>query len=146
MALQATTTRTWTEIKAHHLLAAGLAVLVLTAIAVAASSQMSGNNSGPASMALRPAAASPTPPEVGPVYYIVSSEAQARSVFMLEEETARMRAENFDFGTQYQFEVFIATDDASLNQAVQRVVHENGIRYTAGLPEIQLVDLRPRAR
>jgi hypothetical protein len=142
--IHTTTTRTWKEIKAHHGVAACVGALVLAAFAAVGGWQAVGSGGpGVASVTPRSVVAVPASPrEPNATYYLVASQTQAGFVIQGEEDAARMRAAEDDFGPRDDVEVFVANDGASLNLAMQDIRDLNAIRFQIGLPEIKLVDLR----
>ena len=144
--LATTRATTLRVVKAHYFLAAGLAVLALTAVAAAGTLRMSGDNAGSASMAPRQTAGATAEREPTYTLYLVASQAWATAVQMENDLAADIRAREGDFGPADVVYVEVITDGASLDRVVRTLMDLNNIRLTAGLPEARLVDLRGLGR
>jgi hypothetical protein len=144
LAIQSTTARTWKQVKAHYLLVGGAALAIAAATAWGGWQLSGGGGHGVASVTPRFVAAAPAATrEPNLIYYLVSSQAQADLVSRGEEEGAAIRSQyRIDDEPQDQVGIFIVTDDASLDGALQAVYDTNAIRFQTGLPETKLVDLR----
>ena len=148
--LATTRATTLRVVKAHYFLAAGLAALVLTAIAAAGSWQMSGDNGGAASMAPPTAVGATAEREPTHTFYLVTSQDRAatlQSALQMEVDmVADIRAGEGDFGPPDVFYVEVVNDAASLDRVMEAFLYLNKFRFDNGLPEVNLVDLRGLGR
>jgi hypothetical protein len=140
---RATTLRVF---KAHHFLAAGLAGLALTAAVAAGTWQMSGDSTGPASMAPRAAVAATVDREPTHTFYLVASQAWAAKVQTENDMAAEIRVRDGDFGAPDVAYVEVVNDAASLDRVMRNFTYLNTVRFTNGLSEVTLVDLRGLGR
>jgi hypothetical protein len=140
---RATTLRVF---KAHHFLAAGLAALALTVAVAAGTWQMSSGGNGPASMPPRAAVAATAEREPTHTLYLVPSEAWAAKVRAENDMAAEIRVREGDFGPPDVAYVEVVNDIASLDRIMRDFTHLNTVRFTNGLSEVTLVDLRGLGR
>lgn len=126
------------QLSAHIMLVAQLG-LALTAVAALAFWQFGGDDgkttphAAPATARAVMSAAAPQPP---PVYYLVSSEADKASLVQA------VSAQATDALTVTPDYVIVSHDQQVVDQVMQRFIIENQIRFSAGLPEARVIDLR----
>ncbi len=142
LAIQTTTTRTWKSVKAHYLIAGGVAI-VLAAVVATGGWQLAtsgGGGAAPAPHVKAAAVASSTTQGPAPVYYLVSSEDQKEAL------VAAIGAQEIDSQALGAFQVVVATDDETASQVQQMVNDQTRILVDTGQPEIKVVDLRGPAQ
>ena len=144
--LATTRATTLRVVKAHYFLAAGFAVLALTAVAAAGSWQMSGDSAGSASMAPRQTAGATVEREPTHTFYLVPSQEWVTRVVMENDLAAAIRVDEGDFGAPDVAYVEVVSDAASLDRVMRDFTYLNTIRFDNGLSEVTLVDLRGLGR
>ncbi len=146
MSFAATRATTLRAVKAHHFLAGGLAALALTAVAAAGAWQMSGDSTGPASMAPRAAVAATVDREPTHTFYLVPSQDWAVKVQAENDMAAEIRVREGDFGPPDVAYVEVVNDGPSLDRVMRAFMDLSGIRFESGLSEVTLTDLRGLGR
>ncbi len=147
LVIQSTTARTWKEVKAHHLLAGGLAILV-AALLAAGGWRLAGSGGGTAAVqhvAPVAAPASTITSQPTATYYLVSSQDQADALQVVLDDATNIRTAAGDF-RPFDQQITVAPDDETASQTVQFVAQLNDMLVPSGAQPIQVVDLRDTNR